>query len=65
MKQKTTEAEWAELHRMTICSILNGRCSSSYYSEMSMNSLIDEAIWGADDLVKKLKKREAEATTEQ
>lgn len=55
-----TEEEWRELHNRAICAILEGRCANSYYGEMSMNSLISEAIGGADDLVEKLKKREAE-----
>ena len=60
MKKRTTEKEWTELHCRAICAILAGRCANSYYVEMSMNSLISEAIWGADDLVEKLKEREAE-----
>jgi len=59
MKQRTEE-EWRQLHENVICAILAGRCANSYYGEMSMNSLISEAIWGADDLVEKLKEREAE-----
>lgn len=66
-KQKQrTEEDWRRIHENVTCAILAGRCANSYYGEMSMNTLISEAIWGADDLVEKLKKREAEeATTEQ
>ena len=64
--KRRIEEDWQRLHESAICAILAGRCANSYYGEMSMNTLISEAIWGADDLVEKLKKREAEeATTEQ
>ena len=58
-KQKQrTEEDWRRLHDQAVCAILNGRCSSSYYSEMSMSTLVGEALSGADELVKKLKERE-------
>lgn len=66
-KQKQrTEEEWCRLHESAICAILNGRCANEYLSEMSMNSLVSEALSGADLLVKRLKEREEkETTTEQ
>ena len=65
MKQRT-EDEWRQLHENAICAILAGRCANPYFGEMSMNTLISEAIWSADDLVEKLRKREEkEATPEQ
>lgn len=65
MKPKTEE-DWLRIFENTLCAILNGRCSNPDFSNMSMNTLIDEAVWGADDLVEKLKKREEqESMTEQ
>ena len=58
MEKKRTEEDWRKLHQSVICSILNGRCANEYFGNMSMNSLIDDAIWGADDFVEKLRKRE-------
>ncbi len=58
MDNKRTEEDWRKLHQSVICAILNGRCANEYFGNMSMNSLIDDAIWGADDLVEKLRKRE-------
>ena len=64
--KKRTEQEWRQLHESAICAILNGRCANEYLSEMSMNTLVSEALSGADLLVKKLKERkEKETTTEQ
>ena len=63
-KQKTEE-EWRCLQKAAIA-ILNGLCANEYYGEMSMNTLVSEALSGADLLVKKLKEREKkETTTEQ
>lgn len=60
MENKRTQQEWRKLHENAIIAILNGWCANYYYSTMSMNSLIDEAVWGADDLIKRLKKREGD-----
>ena len=60
MDKKRTEEDWRKLHEKVICAILNGRCANEYFGNMSMNSLIDDAVWGADDLVEKLRKREEE-----
>ena len=58
MDKKRTDEDWRKLHENVICAILNGRCANEYFGNMSMNSLIDDAIWGADDLVEKLRERE-------
>lgn len=58
MEKKRTEEDWRKLHENVICAILNGRCANNYYGEMSIDSLVDEALRGADLLVEKLRKRE-------
>jgi hypothetical protein len=35
-----------------------GRCANNYYGDMSIDSLVDEALRGADLLVEELRKRE-------
>ncbi len=60
MEKKRTVEDWRKLHERVACAILNGRCANEYFGNMSMNSLIDDAVWGADDLVKILRKREEE-----
>lgn len=57
MEKKRTEEDWMRIHENAINAILTGRCANEYFGNMSMNSLIDDAIWGADDLVEKLQKR--------
>jgi len=65
-QRQRTDEDWHRLHENAICAILNGRCANPYFGDMSMNTLISEAIWSADDLVEELKKREKkEATSEQ
>jgi len=60
---KRTDEEYKRLHSDAICSILNGRCANYSYDEWCMDSLVDDAIYGADTLVKKIKERE-EKTSE-
>ena len=60
MEKMREEEDWRKLHENVICAILNGRCANEYFSNMSMESLIDDAIWGADDFVEKLREREEE-----
>ena len=57
MKQRTEE-EWNRLRDNAICSILIGRTSNPYYGDWSLDSIVSEAIYGADHLVKKLKEEE-------
>ena len=52
------EEEWNRLRDNAICSILIGRTSNPYYGDWSLDSIVSDAIYGADHLVKELKKRE-------
>lgn len=52
---KITDEEYKRLHSDAICAILNGRCANYSYDEWSMESLVDDAIYGANILLKKLK----------
>jgi len=61
---KRTEEAWRQLHENAICAILAGRCANDYFGEMSISSLVSEAIEGADCLVQKLKKREDQESGE-
>ena len=56
--QKRTEQEWRALFDAAVTSIIGGRCANSYYGDFSINSIVDEAIRGADRLLKELKERE-------
>ena len=56
MENKRTQEDWRKLHENAIIAILNGKCANPLI--MSMSSIIDQAIWGADDLIKRLKERE-------
>ena len=56
--KKRKEQEWRALFDAAVTSIIGGRCANSYYGDFSINSIVDEAISGADRLIKKLKKRE-------
>ena len=58
MGTKRTEADWMRIHENAIYAILTGKSANVYLGNMSMNSLIDDAVWGADDLIKRLKERE-------
>ena len=58
MEEKRKQEDWRRLHKSAICAILSGRCANSYYGDMSMDSLIDEALMGADLLVERLRERE-------
>ena len=52
-----TEQQWTALFDATVTSIIEGRCANSYYGDFSLDSIIGEAICGADLLVKQLKER--------
>ena len=63
--KKRTDEEWRKLHENAICAILSGRHANDYFSNMSIENLVNEAIKGADYLLNELKKREdKEATAE-
>lgn len=55
---KRTEQQWTALFDAAVTSIIGGRCANSYYGDFSINSIVDEAIRGADRLLKELKERE-------
>ena len=52
------EQEWRALFDAAVTSIIGGRCANSYFGDFSINSIVDEAIRGADRLLKELKERE-------
>ncbi len=54
--EKRTQEEWRKLHENAIIAILSGKTANPVIGTMS--SIIDQAIWGADDLIKRLKERE-------
>ena len=56
--EKRTEQQWAALYDATVTSIIEGRCANSYFGDYSIDSIVDEAIRGADLLIKELKERE-------
>lgn len=57
-KQNRTEQEWTALFDATVTSIIGGRCANDYFGDYSIDSIISEAIRGADLLIKELKERE-------
>lgn len=57
---KRTEEDWERIHENAIYSILAGKCANEYLGNISINSIIDDAVWGADDLIEKLKEREGD-----
>jgi hypothetical protein len=56
METKRTQEEWRKLHENAIIAILSGKCANPVIGTMSY--IIDQAIWGADLLIKELKERE-------
>ena len=56
METKRTQEEWRKLHENAIIAILSGKCANPIIGTMSY--IIDQAIWGADLLIKELKERE-------
>lgn len=64
--KQRTEEDWRRLHENAICAIINGILANVSLCQSGVYIIIDNGITGADYLVEKLKKREAEeATTEQ
>ena len=53
-----TEQQWTALYDAAVTSIIGGRCANSYFGDYSIDSIISEAIRGADLLIKELKERE-------
>ena len=60
MENIRTKEDWMRIHENAINAILSGRCANDYYGEMSIDSLVDEALRGADLLIDELRKREEE-----
>ena len=56
--EKRTEQQWTALYDAAVTSIIGGRCANSYFGDYSIDSIISEAIRGADLLIKELKERE-------
>lgn len=56
--EKRTEQQWTALFDATVTSIIGGRCANDYFGDFSINSIVDEAIRGADRSLKELKERE-------
>lgn len=56
--KKRTEQEWRALFDSAVSSIIGGRCANDNFGDFSINSIVDEAIRGADRLLKELKERE-------
>lgn len=56
--EKRTEQQWTALFDATVTSVIEGRCANSYFGDYSIDSIISEAIRGADLLIKELKERE-------
>ena len=53
-----TEQQWAALYDAAVTAIIEGRCANSYFGDYSIESIVSEAISGADFLIKELKERE-------
>ena len=47
-----------EIKIRTICAIITGRCANSYFGDYSIDTIVSEAVSGADCLIKELKERE-------
>ena len=54
--EKRTQEEWRRLHEKAIIAILSGKTANPVIGTMSY--IIDQAIRGADLLIKELKERE-------
>ena len=56
--EKRNEQQWTALFDAAVTSIIEGRCANSYFEDYSIDSIISEAIRGADLLIKELKERD-------
>lgn len=52
------EQQWTALFDAAVTSIIGGRCANDYFGDYSIDSIVSEAISGANLLVKQLKERE-------
>ena len=55
---KRTEQQWTTLYDSVVSAIIGGRCANSYFGDYSIDTIISEAVSGADRLIKELKERE-------
>jgi len=53
-----TEQQWTTLFDATVTAIIGGRCANDYFGDYSIDSIVSEAIRGADLLIRELKERE-------
>ena len=53
-----TEQQWTALYDAAVTAIIEGRCANSYFGDYSIESIVSEAVSGADRLIKELKERE-------
>ena len=56
--KKRTEQEWRALFDSAVSSIIGGRCANNYFGDYSIDSIVSEAVKGAERLIKELKERE-------
>lgn len=56
--KKRTEEEWRRLHENTAAQIIAAKTANQLYSDWSWESIVSDAIVGADTLIKELKKKE-------
>lgn len=56
--KKRTEEEWRRLHENTAAQIIAAKIANQLYSDWSWESIVSDAIVGADTLIKELKKKE-------
>lgn len=59
---KRNEQQWTALFDAAVTSIIGGRCANEYFGDYSIDSIVSEAISGANLLVKQLKEREETET---
>ena len=48
--EKRNEQQWRALFDSAVSSIIGGRCANSYFGDYSIDSIISEAIRGADTI---------------
>ena len=53
-----TEQQWTALYDAAVTAIIEGRCANSFFGDYSIDSIVSEAVSGADRLIKELKERE-------
>lgn len=56
--EKRTEQQWTALYDAAVTAIIGGRCANSFFGNYSIDTIVDEAIRGANLLIKELKAKE-------